>query len=282
MSARRKIYLLWRPAVAGAILMALAAVPARPAGKVYYTGSLQWALGNYFFNQTTQGLFFFNGFSISSENFTLSASVPLIYQNSPYISYSGVGLLPSGGTESAEVGRRHGKEPVVLPEVVNYKQYGIGDPLLYMGVRLWKEGRILPSLQLVAQAKVPLAGPEGGFGTGKWDYSGGVSLTKKIGGVLIFADLNYWKLGDLPDLELKDTWAYALSMGFPLSGGKYALMVSYTGMTEIISEVEPPSSLGAGVSVKVGSKSSLMINGVLGLSEATADFSLSLGWSIGF
>ena len=234
------------------------------------------------FNQTTQGVFFINGFSISLEGFALSASVPLIYQNTPYISYRGVGLLPSGGMESAEVGRRHGKEPVILPEVVNHKKYGIGDPLLYMDVRLWKEGRILPSLQLVAQAKVPLAGLEGGFGTGEWDFSGGVSLTKKVGGVMIFADLNYWKLGDLPDLELKDTWAYAFSMGFPLSGGKYGLMVSYSGMTEIISEVDPPSSLGAGISVRVGSKSSLMINGVFGLSESTADFSLSLGWSIGF
>lgn len=267
--------------MAGAVLMALAAVPAASAGKVIYTGSLQWAQGNYFFNQTTQGIFLFNGFSVSTEGFTLSASVPLIYQSTPYISYSGVGLLPSGGTESVEVGRRHGKEPVILPEPVDYKQYGIGDPLLSMGVRLWKESQILPSLQLVAQAKVPLASPESGFGTGKWDYSGGVSLVKKVGGVFLFADLNYWKLGDLPDLELKDTWAYALSLGFPLSGGKYALMVSYSAMTEILSEVEPPSSLGAGISVKVGPKSSLMINSVFGLSEANADFSLSIGWSVG-
>jgi hypothetical protein len=281
MSARRSKPFHLRLAVAGAITVALATAAPASGGAVSYIGSVQLAQGTYFFDQTLRGVSFMNGFSLNAGAFTLSASIPLIYQSSPYVSYSGIGVLPSGGAESDLVKGRQGKEPVVLPEPVEYRQYGVGDPLLYMGIRLWEEGKVVPSLQVVGQAKVPLATLESGFGTGEWDYGAGISLGKRLGGVFLFADLGYWVLGDLPDLELKNPWSYVVSMGLPLSGGKAALMLSYSGLTEIIAGVEPPSALGLGLSIRVGSRSSLLFNGSLGLSESSPDFSASFGWSIG-
>lgn len=288
MSARRKFRLATVPVAAGVILMTLAAALPAAAGTFSYTGSLQLAQGKYFFDQTSRGLYFFSGFAFTSDIFTLTATIPLIYQSSPYVSYSGVGVLPSGGSESSVVGsqsgRRPGGDPVVLPEAetLEYSQFGVGDPLLRLGVRLWKEGRYLPSVELSGQAKFPLANVETGFGTGTWDYGAGLSLSKKLGGAILFADVSYWILGDLPELEILDPWSYALSLGIPLSRGKAALLFSYFGLTRIIEGVEPPSAAGAGLSFKVGSKSSLMINGSFGLSEASPDFSVSFGWSLGF
>ena len=267
--------------MAGAIAVALATAGPASGGPVSYTGSFQLAQGKYFFDQTMRGVFFINGFTVNAGAFTLSASLPMIYQSSPYVSYSGVGVLPSGGTESSLVGNRQGKDPVILPEPIEYRQFGVGDPMLFMGIRLWDEGKYRPSLQVQAQAKLPLATLESGFGTGEWDYGAGISLSKKLGGVFLFADVGYWVLGDLPDLELADPWSYVVSMGLPLSGGKAALMFSYSGFTEIISGVEPPSSLSLGLSLRVGPRSSLLLNGSLGLSESSPDFSASFGWSIG-
>lgn len=287
MNARRKIkFATWQVAVM-VILMTLAAALPAFAGTFSYTGSFQLAQGNYFFDQTTRSLCFFNGFSFTSEAFTLTATIPLIYQSSPYVSYSGVGMLPSGGSESSLVGsqsgRRPGSNPIIFPEpeTIEYQQFGVGDPLVRVGIRLWKESRFLPSVELSGQAKLPLASVESGFGTGEWDYGAGLSLTRKLGGVFLFADVNYWMLGDLQDLEIKDPWSYALSAGLPFSRGKVSLLISYFGMTEIIEGIEPPSSLGLGLSFKVASKSSLMLNGVFGLSESSPDFSVSLGWSFG-
>jgi hypothetical protein len=267
-------------AAAGAMLMALAAVPAA-AGTFSYTGSLQMARGTYIFTQPTSGYFFFNGLTFSSKTFTLAATIPLIYQTTPYVSYTGVGVLPSGGTESSSVNQRQGREPVLVPEVVEYKQYGVGDPVIMAGLTLVKEGRAMPAVQLSGQIKAPLADVSQGFGTGEWDYSAGVGLSKKIGNVFLFADVSYWILGDLPELELQNAWAYAFSFGHAFSGGKYAFMASYSGITEVIAGVAPPSSLGLGFSVRVGTGSSLMLNAAFGLSEASPDLSLSLGWSIG-
>lgn len=267
-------------AAAGAMLMALAAVPAA-GGTISYTGSLQMARGTYIFTLPTSGYFFFNGLTYSSKTFTLAATIPLIYQTTPYVSYTGVGVLPSGGTESSSVNQRQGREPVLVPEVVAYKQYGLGDPVIMAGLTLAKEGRAVPAVQISAQIKAPLASVDQGFGTGEWDYSAGVGLSKRIGNAFLFADVSYWILGDLPDLELRNAWSYAVSLGHAFSGGKYAFMASYSGITEVIAGVAPPASLGLGLSLRVGGKSSVMLNAAVGTSEASPDLSLSLGWSIG-
>jgi hypothetical protein len=280
MNARRVKHVTLAVAAAGAIVLALAAVPAAGA-TLTYTGSVQMARGTYIFTQPTNGYFFFNGLSFITGPFTLTASIPLIYQSTPYVSYTGVGVLPSGGTESSAVSQRQGREPVVLPEVVEFKQYGFGDPLITAGLRLWKETAAAPAVELTAQVKLPLADVDVGFGTGKTDYSAGVSVSKRLGSVFLFADAAYWILGDLPELELRDAWAYGLSVGHAFSGGKYAFMASYSGYTEVIAGVAPPSSLGLGFSVKVGAMSSLMLNAAFGLSESSSDLSLSVGWSIG-
>lgn len=267
-------------AAAGAILMALAAVPAG-AGSISYTGSLQMARGTYVFTQPTSGYFFFNGLTYASEIFTLSVTVPLIYQTTPYVSYTGLGVLPSGGTESSAVNQRQGREPVLVPEVVEFQQSGLGDPVFMAGLTVVKEGPAMPAIQLSGQIKAPVANVDRGFGTGEWDYSAGVGMSKKIGNVFLFADVHYWILGDLPELELQNAWSYAVSFGHAFSGGKFAVMASYSAITEVIAGVAPPSSLGLGLSVRVGRGSSLMLNAALGTSEASPDLSLSLGWSIG-
>jgi len=280
MNARRVKPLTLAVAAVGAMVAALAAVPAAGA-TLTYTGSIQMARGTYIFTQPTSGYFFFNGLAFASGPFTLTANIPLIYQSTPYVSYTGVGVLPSGGTESSAVSQRQGREPVLVPEIVEFREYGVGDPLITAGLRLWKENAAAPAVELTAQVKLPLADVDEGFGTGKTDYGAGVSVAKRLGNVFLFADAAYWILGDLPELELRNAWAYGLSVGHAFSGGKYALLASFSGYTEVIAGVAPPSSLGLGFSVKVGAGSSLMLNAAFGLSESSPDLSLSLGWAIG-
>jgi Putative MetA-pathway of phenol degradation len=281
MNARRKTRLSTRLAAAGVVLMTLAAALPAPAATLSYTGSVQFSQGNYFFDLTTRGVCFINGLSLAAGRFTLSASLPLIYQSTPYVSYSGVGVLPSGGAESSSVNQRQGKETVVLPEPVDVRQYGVGDPLVRLGIRLTKESAAGPSLEAVAQVKAPVARLDSGFGTGEWDYGAGLALSKRIGGAVLFADASYWMLGDLPELELKDPWVYSVSLGLPFSRGRSSLLVSYFGMSRVIEGAAPASSLGLGLSLKVGTGSSLMLNAGFGLSESSPDLALSLGWAIG-
>jgi len=269
-------------AVAGVLFVTLAAASSALGASVAYTGSLQFATGNYIFDQNTNGYYFFNGLSFSAGPFSFSGSLPMIFQSTPYVSYSGVGILPSGGSESSAVNGRQGRGQVVLPEPVDFEQFGLGDPLLHMDLEVFKEGKLIPSVRLMAEIKVPLADVDKGFGTGEWDYSGGLSISKALGKTFVFVDLSYWIMGDLPELELKDTLSYSIALGQSLAGGKFALLASYSGYTQIIADVEPPSIIGLGLSYRIDSKKSFIVNSTFGLTESTPDFSVSLGWRIGF
>lgn len=268
-------------AVAGVLFVTLAAASPVPGTSVAYTGSLQFATGNYIFDQNTNGYYFFNGLSFSAGRFSFSGSLPVIFQSTPYVSYSSVGMLPSGGSESSAVSGRQGRGQVVLPEPVDFEQFGLGDPLLHVELEVFKGGKSIPSVRLTAGIKVPLADINKGFGTGEWDYGGGLSLSKAFGKTFVFVDLSYWIMGDLPELELKDTVSYGIALGQSLAGGKFALLASFSGYTRIIAEVEPPSVVGLGLSYRIDSKKSFMVNSTFGLTESTPDFSVSLGWRIG-
>jgi hypothetical protein len=280
MDARR----VWRwtlaAAAAGAVLVAPAAVQAAGTS-VSYMGSIQMARGYYIFDQATTGLYVFNGLSLVSGRFSLAASVPLISQNTPYVTYTSTGFLPSGGSESSAVSQRQGHETVAVPEVVEYKARGLGDPLITAGLTLVNERGAIPSVLLTGQLKVPVADRESGLGTGEWDWGAGISLSKRMGSFFLFADAVYWTLGDLPELDLQNALAYCVSLGHSFRGGKYALLASYSGYTEIIPGVEPPASLGLSLSFQVGRRSSLMLDSMFGLSESSPAVSFSLGWLIG-
>jgi Putative MetA-pathway of phenol degradation len=280
MDARRVCRWTLAAVTAGAMIVAPAVLHAAGAS-VSYMGSIQVARGYYIFSQATTGLYVFNGLSLSSGRFTLTASVPLISQNTPYITYTSIGFLPSGGTESSSVSQRQGHETVVVPEVVEYKARGLGDPFITAGLTLVKDGGAMPSIQVTGQLKVPVADPDSGLGTGELDWAAGISLSKRMGRFFVFADAVYWTLGDLPDLDLQNAWAYGVSLGHSFRGGRYALLASYSAYSEVIAGVEPPSSLGLSLSIKVGGRSSLMLNSMFGLSESSPAVSFSLGWLIG-
>lgn len=265
---------------AGALALA-AGLPAR-AGSLSYTGSVQYSAGRYFFDQTTTGVYFFNGFSLLSGRFSLAANIPLIYQSTPYVSYTGVGVLPSGGSEgSTYVRGRRGGEVITLPVVTEYTSFGLGDPMVSAGLELVKENGVVPSLRVNGQVKIPVASLDSGFGTGEWDWSWGLSLAKRFGTAFMFVNLDRWVLGDLPDLELENVWAYSLSAGRTFAGGRSAVLLSYFGSSRVLAEVKPASAVGLGLSFRSGAKGMITISAALGLSEASPDVSFSLGWSVG-
>ncbi len=270
----------WRRGVVAGV--ALATLAARPlAGQVDYIGSVQFASGDYIFSERTNSALLFNGISASAGALGLTLSLPLILQSTPWITYGGLTAIPSGGTEHSELGRqmegRH-HEAVTLVDTTTYQEFGIGDPLAHADFRLWKEGAVLPSLRITADVKAPIADVDRGFGTGAWDYSAGLSLAKSLGRTMLFTDLAYWVLGDLPDLELKDPLAYSFGFGHALPGGRVGLLASVFGYTRILEGVDPPAQVSLGLSYLLGSGRSLIGSAAFGLSESSPDVSFSFGW----
>ncbi|MDY7093009.1 MAG: hypothetical protein SX243_08565 [Acidobacteriota bacterium] len=295
-----------RPHLRAWIVLATAALAvAGPAlgqsGDWSYSGSLQLASGDYSLSETTRSLLLYSGLTYETGAWTLSASLPLIDQDSPYITYAGGTPVPSGrrlgqdgdssgtdGTGSgSSMGSGRGGRGVVEvpdPDTLDFDQTGVGDPLLRLDWRRAGDSAG-PRFGVYGAVKPPLADEDSGFGTGEWDYGAGLTLANRLGRSLLLADLGYWVYGDLPDLELEDGLSYSLGLGRSWAEGRYSALASIFGATEIIDGAEAPlqASLTLNRSLGAGTKAaarSLSLTVGAGLSDASPDFSIAAGWRI--
>ena len=246
-----------------------------------YTGSMRIAGGDYIFTDATLSLYLYNGLSVAGGPFHFSANVPIIMQTTAWVSYSGVGMLPTGGRHHVEVGQRSHGEIMELPELSEPHEVGLGDPTSRLEMDVRKEKGSLPSVQFLAEVKFPVADVDRGFGTGEWDYGGGFSLAKTARNRSYHLELLYWSLGDLPELELKDPVAFSLSVGQPLGGGAFDMLVSLSGCTRIIKNVEHPAQFGVALLRRMGPGRTISFGADLGLTESAPAFQVSMGWIIG-
>jgi hypothetical protein len=244
-----------------------------------YTGSLGIATGDYIFTKRTSSVSVHNGFRASFGRFRSSLSLPVHLQDSPWISTSGVGSLPTGGGEGADVGSRKRGQKIDLPDTLDLSP-GLGDPVLGGSLELLSEGGTLPALRLKGDVKLPLADPEHGFGTGEWDYGVGMSLSKRFRRTFVLLDIEYWFLGDLPDLELRDGLHYGVSVGHLFPDDRFSGLLSLSWATRVIENVDPPAYVGVGLGYRWYSGIALFLSSTLGLTESSADVQASLGWSL--
>jgi len=264
-------------AAAGVLLWVLAAFAPADASEVSYTGSLQFATGDYIFTERSTGLYLFNGISVQKPPFRASASISLIFQNNPWITYTGSGLIPSGGTTDIG-GDVRGR--MRLPDTTDYVDLGLGDLFLRGDIELLAMRGARPGLQISGSVKVPVADAGKGFGTGEWDAGVGLSSSLAAGGFLFMADAMYWFIGDMPGLVLEDALAYSASVGRPFSGGGIGIIASLLGYTKTYEDVDPPLQVSLGFTYLKTSGDSFNGNCSAGLTESTPDLSVSFGWQI--
>lgn len=248
--------------------------------EVTYSGSLQFTSGNYIFSERTNSMYLLNGLSMSVGPLQISANLPIIMQNTPWVSYTNTGAIPTGGTQSSEVSNKGHGGSLRLPDTTEYQEMGLGDLFINANLRLIKEGKAHPSISFTAGFKVPLSDVDMGFGTGEADYGTGISLIKSLDCNFVFIDLSYWVLGDLPDLELKDPIGYSIAFGRSLASGKCSGLISFSGYSEIINDVEPSAQVGVGLTYRLESKAKLTGGLSLGVTDSAPDFLVSLGWGI--
>ncbi len=266
-----------------AVLLVLAPAPLAAQG-LHYEGSLGLSRGSYIFADPITTWSLQSGLALSAGRLTLRASLPLILQNSTLLTASGMGSVPSGGSNSgvvADSGRQGSggggmgmaRGPVVVPSSA-YTGYNlaVGDPLLQGSLQLLG-GRT--ALGISALAKAPLA-DTATYGTGQWDAGAGVSLSHIIGTTtLVGADLAWWHLGDLPDLNLRDPFQGSLSLAVLRPSG-WGASLSLSGSTTVLDGYDPPVS--ATLSLLRTGTPSWVLSAAAGLTETAPAFSLSLAW----
>lgn len=275
--------LIW--SIAAVVGGTVAALPLQ-AQTVHYTGSVQYATGDYIFTEKTHSVYVFNGLDLSHGRLQVSASIPVIYQTSPWISYGGVGAVPSGGPQHRTVSGHgsggHGpgrgrRTTVPLPDTATYAEVGVGDPSLRADLTLIR-GWHGPNVRLAGSAKPPVADVDRGFGTGAWDGGLGLALSQRLGSWFLFGEAVHWWLGDMSDLTLQNAVSYSASLGRAFQNGRWGALASLSGYTEIVDGVDPPLQAALGLNRRFGQGAySLSASVAAGLSESMPDWSISFG-----
>lgn len=272
-----------RTTLVGVALATLTGAWPADAQQIDYAGSVQYASGDYLFTERASALYLYNSLVVTAGRVRVSASVPLVLQNTSWVTYysgdgSTTGAASSSGTGHGMTGE--GNSGVV--DTTSSEQLGFADPLVHGGVQLLRQGKARPSLSLTFDVKIPLADVESGFGTGEWDYAGGLALAKSVGTTFLFADISYWYLGDMPGAEFKNTLAFGAGVGRSLGGGRFGLLASLLGNTEVQEGAGAPVQASLGLSYLLDMRRSLMGSASLGLTESAPDISVSFGWLFRF
>lgn len=272
------------------------------AQQVRYSGSVQYATGSYYFTERTASLYLNSGLEISGDNISMNVNIPLITQNTPWISYSstGMGPLPTGGPHSGMVnngGRSGGNggnggngqgnhmgTHRINPgraDTLNLTKTSFGDPSVSGNIQVYESRFGDASVNANIGIKFPVADPATGFGTGAWDFGGGASWSQRFTGqnLLILSGM-YWRLGDMRDLDLNDILSYSAAIGHFFQSGKWLVTASFFGSTQIIDDIDPPLNAGGGISFQASPKVNLNTSVLFGLTESASDFSVGFGWSI--
>lgn len=285
--------------LATAALAAVAGAARAQESQLTYSGSLQYATGDYTLSETTTSFLLFNGFSYRKGKWNFTASIPLIDQDSPYVTYVGGTPVPSGRQRGVETGStgttgtsgtssangsgtgRGGTVVVPDPQTLDFNETGLGDPVFRADFAVSERQASGVRFGVYGAAKPPLADEDSGFGTGEWDYGAGITVSKRAGSALFLADLGYWIFGDLEDFELKDPFTYSFGLGRSLEGGRYSVLGSVWGYTETVDGVDGPIEAGFTVSRLNSSGRSFNVTLSAGLTESAPDYSLSTGWRVG-
>lgn len=286
-------------------VLAMAAFPAvamaadGQEAQLTYSGSLQFASGTYTLSETTRSVLLFNGISYQKGRWTLSANIPLIYQDSPYVTYAAGTPVPSGrrlgetsgsssgstssGTTSGSASGRGRGGTVIVPDpnTLDFNETGLGDPVLRADFSAFERPAQGLRLGVYGAFKPSVADEDSGFGTGESDYGAGLTVAKKIGSTLFLADVGYWVLGDLPDLELEDPVAFSVGVGRSLAGGRNSVLASVSGLTETIAGTDGPLQAAFTWSRLTPTGRAFSLTLAAGLTDSSPDYSVSTGWRVG-
>lgn len=251
------------------------------------------------FDEVTHTVSVSNGLALALGSFEFGAALPLLLQNSQWVSQVGGIPLPTGGNESGVVQRRGpgqtigsgsgrgsggmGQPDPTVPTEVTYRDefaWAVGDPFLSASAGVYEGRGVLRSIRTQLSAKAPLRDIESGVGTGEWDVGIGGSAFASIGGTFVFADVAHWWFGDLADLELRDGLTYGAGLSRPVLDARGSIMLSFFGASALIESMERPASLALGLSYSANERRSVSAGLVTGLSESSPGLSVYVGWSL--
>ena len=180
---------------------------------------------------------------------------------------SGSGSGGSGG------GHDDGEPPV--PSVANRSESGIGDASIALTYSLDSIGDSPAYVDFTGRVRLPTGSEADGLGIGATDY---VAMSElgwdgDAGGAFVSAGRRF--LGSVDDFERVDGWQASVG-GWVNVGDTAVVGAYYDWRNSSVRDGEDPSSVEAYVSWRLNDAWKVEVNGGVGLSDASADYTAGL------
>src|SRR5881296_1100944 len=263
-----------RGLVMGVALILLSAAPvlAEDEPWVKFSTSVNYSVGDYGTNKDTMIVYVPFTLGVRPlDRFWLSVTVPFIYQDTQNV------VLTGGGVAS----RKEQKGKLAQPARATTES-GLGDVLLKASVVVVEERDLIPEITPYVKIKFPTADKDRGLGTGEFDETVGVDLSKRlIGPVYGYVTVAYTFIGSPPGTDFRNSFGWSI-------GAAYALIPSLSffafldGATAIAHGEDDPLELRVGAEFKITKGLKLTGTVTRGLSNGSPDWGISAGLTARF
>ena len=208
------------------------------------------------------------------ERLTVSLTVPYIRQTSQTVVLTGGGVA----VRQQEKGKLH----TSAQSSVTQTEDGLGDLLLKGSFIVLPEQTWVPEITPYLKIKFPTADDSRGLGTGEFDETLGVDVTKRlIGDLFGYVTLSYTFIGSPPGEDLRNTFGWSVGAAYaiiqPLS-----VFAFVDGNTAISRGQADPVELRVGLEYKLFKALKLTGAVTRGLTDGAADWGGSLALTLRF
>jgi hypothetical protein len=255
--------------VAIALVLILASVtPALAADdepRWLFSSSVNYSIGDYGTNKDTTIVYVPFTFGVRPvDALWVSLTVPWIYQNSQNVVVTGGGVAT----------RKKAKGKFAQPATATTES-GLGDVLLRVSYVLLDEKPFLPEIAPYMKIKFPTADADRGLGTGEFDETIGVDLSKQfIGPLFGYVTVAYTFVGSPPGADFHNSFGWSVGAAYTLIPS-LSFFAFLDGSTAISPGEADPLELRVGVEFRL--TRALKLTGAVsrGLSDGAADWGLS-------
>ena len=264
-----------RGALIGLVLIITAVTPALAEDDPRWllSTSVNYSVGDYGTNKDTTIVYVPVTFGVRPvDQLWISLTLPWIYQSGENV------VVTAGGVA---VRKKGGSGKFARPER-STSESGVGDLLLKVSYTVLEERDFVPEIAPYVKIKFPTADSDRGLGTGEFDETIGVDLSKRLIERLYgYLSLSYTFVGDPPGTDFRNSFGWSVGAAYSVTP-PLAVFAFLEGSTAISPGQSDPVELRVGAEYKL--TKALKVTGAVtrGLTDGAADWGVSAGLAIRF
>jgi hypothetical protein len=261
--------------VVGIALALLGATPAFAEDEPLWhlSTSFNYLKGDYGTGEDTEIIYVPFTFGIRLDRFRLGLTVPYLRQTSQDVVLTGGGVATKKGKNAAST---------AVSTTERRTEDGLGDILLRTSFVVLKEQPLLPEIEPYLKIKFPTADEDRGLGTGEFDETIGVDLSKTfLERLAVYLTLAYTFIGSPPGADFDNSFGWSIGAAYAVAQ-PFTIFAFLDGSTAIAPGQDDPLELRIGAEFRIVKALKLTGSVMKGLSDGSADWGVSAGLALRF